>query len=85
MSPVVAAIIVAATTTIGRWARGKNLDVDIVVGLVGIAIGLSIIDQMNKDLAKAFGALAVIATLFAHADVIFGVVGKQSGGTVPKS
>lgn len=84
MNPVVAAIVVAATTTIGRWARGKTLSVDIVVGLMGIAIALTIIDQVNKELAKAFGVLAVVATLVAHADVIFkaisGVTGSPGGG-----
>lgn len=81
MNPVVAAIIVAATTTIGRWARGKSLDIDIVIGLMGLAILLTIIDQINKDLAKAFGVLAVVATMVAHADVVFKVIGTGSNAS----
>lgn len=80
MSPVVAAIVVAATTTLGRWARGKDMTVDIVVGLMGIAIALTIIDQINKELAKAFGVLAVVATMVGHADVIFKVISGVTGG-----
>jgi hypothetical protein len=66
MSPLVAAATVAAMTTLGRWARGKGLTIDTVVGLVGVALGLAIIEQANVKLSRGLGALVVIGVATAH-------------------
>lgn len=88
MSPVLASVLVGAITTFGKWARGKSLDIDTVVGIVVLAICLTLIEQVNEKLAKAFSLLAVIAVALAHAGVIIDatglVTGKRPGGTVPK-
>ena len=66
MSPLVAAATVAAMTTLGRWARGKTLTIDTVVGMVGVAIGLAILEQANAKFARGFGILVVIGVAVAH-------------------
>lgn len=81
MNPVVAALLVGALTTFGKWARGKNLDMDTVIGVVVLAVCLALIDQMNPKLARAFSLLAVIAVAVAHAEVIFKAVSSSSPNT----
>jgi len=75
MSPVVAAVTVAAMTTLGRWARGKGLTVETVVGLVGVALGLAVIEQANPKLARGFGTLVVIGVAVAHLPIIINASG----------
>jgi hypothetical protein len=83
VNPVLAALLVGAITTFGKWARGKSLDIDTVVGVVVLAVCLAIIDQVNAQLAKAFALLAVVAVTVAHAGVIIdatGLAGKPVTG-----
>lgn len=87
MTPIVAGLTIATITTIGKWRRGKTLDIQTVVGLVGVAVSLALIEQIDKELARAFATLAIVGTLLAHADVIFGFFSsppKQVGGPLPK-
>lgn len=80
MSPIVAAALVATMTTLGRWARGKTLTIDTVVGLVGVAIGLTVLEQANQKFARGFAILVVIGVAVAHLDVIVGSSGLSGGG-----
>lgn len=75
MSPLMAAFTVAAMTTLGKWARGKSLSVDTVVGLVGVAVGLAVVDQANARLARAMGALVVIGVAVAHLPTVLDASG----------
>jgi hypothetical protein len=84
MSPIVAAATVAAMTTLGRWARGKGLTIDTVVGLVGVALGLAVIEQANAKLARGLGALVVIGVAAAHLPILLdqtGLTGTTRPGT----
>jgi len=62
MKPVNTALIVGTITTLGRWARGESLTITTVVGVVGIAVMLSVIDQFSSSLARAFGVLILVST-----------------------
>lgn len=75
MNPLVTGLLVGALTTIGRWSRGKGLTIDTVLGVLGVAFGLAIIEQFNKDLAKAFSALVIVAVAWVHLPHIL----KQTG------
>lgn len=75
MNPLVAAATVAAMTTLGRWARGKGLTIDTVLGVVGVALGLAIIDQANAKLARGLGALIVIGVAAAHLPTLLNATG----------
>lgn len=97
MNPIVAAVTVAAMTTLGRWARGKTLTIDTVVGVVGVALGLAVIDQANARLARQLGALIVIGVAAAHLPLLLDSTGLtgvtrnvrpgtgQPGPTSPRS
>jgi hypothetical protein len=79
MSPIVVSVVVGVMTTLGRWARGKGLTIDTVVGVVVLAIVLSVIDTANEKLGKAFGVLIVVGVAFAHVPVILDATGLGKG------
>lgn len=75
MTPVTAAVVVGIMTTLGRWARGKGLTIDTVVGVALLAVTLALIDTANEKLARAFGALVVVGVAFAHVPTILDATG----------
>lgn len=70
MPPVVAALFVGALTYLGRASRNEPMTIKTVVGIGGLALALSMIEQVDKDLAQKFGVLAVVGTMLAHWQVI---------------
>jgi len=70
MNPIPAAILTATITTLGRWAKGKGMTVDTVVGLVFLAVFLAALEQANAKLARAFGALIVVSVAIVHLPAI---------------
>lgn len=80
MNPVMAAVVVGLMTTLGRWARGKGLTIDTVVGVTFLAVALALIETADEKLAKAFGTLIVVGVAFAHVPVILDKTGLVKGG-----
>lgn len=70
MNPIPAAILTAGITTLGRWAKGEGLTVTTVVGLVFLAIFLSVLEQANGKAARAFGLLVVVSVAIVHLPAI---------------
>lgn len=81
MTPVVTAVVVAVMTTLGRWARGKGLTIDTVVGVVFLAVALAVIEAGNEKLARAFGTLIVVGVAFAHVPTLLNATGLVKGNT----
>lgn len=79
MNPVVAALVTSAITVLSRWSRGNQVSIDVVVGLAGIAIGLSILEQIDSKFARAMGVLIVVGTLVAQGPTLFDAIGKVTG------
>lgn len=79
MNPITTAVVVGVMTTLGRWARGKGLTIDTVVGVVVLAITLAVIDTANEKLARAFGVLIVVGVAFAHLPVLLNATGLGKG------
>lgn len=71
MNPLAAAGIVATLTTVGKWSRGDNISIDTILGAVGVAIGLAILAEMNREFSRAMGVLVVVAVLLAQGGSIF--------------
>lgn len=82
MNPVPAAVTIGLLTVLGRWARGKTLTIDTVVGVVVLAVLLAMLDQVNNKLARAFGALAVVAVAIVHLPAILDKAGVQTSAPV---
>lgn len=83
MNPVLASITIGLITTLAKWAKGKQLDVETIVGITVLAIILSIISTANDKLGRSFALLSVVAVSLAHAHTLFDSVtkGKGSGGS----
>lgn len=79
MNTAVAAVLVGTITFLGRAARGKKMSIDIVVGIVGLALILAMIEQADRELAKKFALLAIVGTLLAHWQVIVESTGLKGG------
>lgn len=79
MPPVIAALFVGALTYLGRAARNEPMTIKTVVGIGGLALTLSIIEQADKKLAQQFGLLVILGTFLAHWQVIV----KASGLGTP--
>lgn len=75
MTPVVTAIIVGTMTYLGRVARNEKMSIQIVVGIAGLAVSLSVLDMINPELAKQFSVLVVLAVALAHWEVIVKATG----------
>lgn len=75
MNPVLASLLVGGMTTVGRWAKGKGLTADTVVGVVFLALSLSLIEQANEKLSRAFGLLVVVAVAIVYAPIIIDATG----------
>jgi len=81
MNPIAAAFTTVTITTLGRWAKGKGLTIDTVVGFVFLAIFLTVADQANPKLARAFGALVVVSVAIVHLPAILGKSGLAKSST----
>lgn len=82
MNPVGAALTVGTLVVLGKWARGQAPNVDNAVGVAGIAIGLSVLEQFDERLSAAFAALILVSVTAVHLPVIVKAVGFN-GGTKP--
>lgn len=67
------AVATSAVVVAGRWAEAKPLDIKLVVGLGAYAVSLSILSNVDNNLAAQFSAMVFLAACF----------GKEglSGGT----
>lgn len=66
MSPVMAALMVGGLATLGKWSNNKSLEIGTIVGILGMATVLALINQGNEELASALGILAVVGTGIAQ-------------------
>lgn len=75
MNPLGVALSVGAMVVLGKWARDQSPGVDNAIGVAGLAIGLTIIEEMNEKLAAAFGVLVFVSVAIVH----FPAIAKAAG------
>lgn len=66
MTPLNAAVLTGLTVTLGRWAEGKKLSINVVIGVTVLAIFLSVLESTRGDLAKAFGMLILVGAVLRY-------------------
>lgn len=66
MNPVAAALITGALVVGGKWSQGKAPNIQNGIGVAGIAVSLSLIEQANERLASAFAWLIIIGVAVVH-------------------
>lgn len=80
MTSVVSALVVGVITYLGRVARGKNMDINLIVGIGGLAVTFALIEEVDEKLAKQFELLVVLGVLLAHWPVIVKAAGFSQNG-----
>lgn len=60
MNPIPASFLIGLIVALAKWSKGENISMDNVLGVAGSALTLGVLAAMNRDLARAFGALAVV-------------------------
>lgn len=74
-------LLLSGTVVIaGRWARGKSLDVPAVVALFVIALAMTLLSQVDEDLANAMTILVLFAVVYAYGpDILNKLYGSKQG------
>jgi hypothetical protein len=80
VNPVSTALITGAMVVAGKWSEGKSPNIDNALGVAGIAIGLSLMEQANERLAAMFGWLIVLSVTIVY----FPKIAKGTGLTTLK-
>jgi hypothetical protein len=75
LNPVSVAVVSGALVVLSKWAQNKSPTVDNAVGVVGIAIGLAILEQMSEQLAAAFAVLILVTIAMVHFPIIVKAAG----------
>lgn len=66
MNPLTSTALASIIVLTGTWAKGKEISIRLVVGGLFLAIGLSVMAEVNDKLARAFGLLIVVTALYVY-------------------
>lgn len=77
MNTTTSTLLAGSIVIMGRWAQDKPINSRIVIGIMGTAIMLSLINEADNGLARAFGGLVLVTAVFAYAPDIL----KKTGLT----
>lgn len=66
MNTTSAVLLTGAIVVAGKWSDDKPLDVKLAIGILGLAIGLAIMNETNAELAGKFATLVVVAAVFMY-------------------
>lgn len=83
MNPIPAAFLIGTMTVLSRWSQGKGVAIDNVLGIAGVAVTLGVLAAINEQLARSFGALAVVGVALYQAPKIVTKAGYTSKGIKP--
>lgn len=63
---------------VGKWAKDETLSVQIAVGVAGVAIALSLLNEADEKLASGFAALILLLAAFMYLPAIVKKLGFAS-------
>lgn len=75
MKPIPTAVVAGALIVLGKWSRGQTLNVDNVIGVVGIAVSLAVLEQLDERIGAAFAVLILASLASVHLPVIVKALG----------
>lgn len=69
-------ILLAGTiVVVGKWANDQHIDARTVIMIVVLALGVTIVDDINAELGHAFGLLVLVSATFGYGPFIFKKLG----------
>jgi hypothetical protein len=81
MNPTNAVVLTGVTVLLGKWSANQPINVRIVVGITGAALGLSVISEVNEGLASKISVLMLIGAAFMYVPAIAKKAGLTSGAS----
>lgn len=66
MNPTNAVVLTGLTVVLGKWSADQAIDVRLVVGITGAALGLAVINEASEDLASKIGLLLLLGAVFIY-------------------
>lgn len=75
MNPVATAVISGAIIVAGKWARRQDPTIENAIGVVGIALSLAFLEQIDVRLSHAFAALILVSLAIVHLPTIVKAAG----------
>lgn len=75
MKPIPTAVVAGALVALGKWSRGQTLNVDNVIGIVGIAVSLAVLEQLDERIGAAFAVLILASLASVHLPAIVKALG----------
>lgn len=76
MNPLTAGVLTIGIVTTGKWVKGESLEAKHALAAGFAIIMLMVFESANKDLARAFGLLFVVAAALTYAQPIAERVNK---------
>jgi hypothetical protein len=68
-------LLAGSVVVVGRWVEDKPVNARIVIGIIGSALGVTLISEASPQLGNAFAALLLVAVVFQYALPILQKVG----------
>lgn len=78
MNPIPASLTIGVIVALARWRKGEMISIDNVIGVAGTAVFLAVVAQMSRELAQAFGTLAVVGVALYQVPQIFEAAGLDN-------
>lgn len=75
MDTTTATLLTGTIVAIGRWSQDKTWNARIVIGVVILALFLSLLGQSQPKLASRYGALILIIATLGYAPSILAKLG----------
>jgi len=78
MDAATTTLLAGSVVVIGRWVEDKPINARVIIGIVGSALGVTLIAEGNTELGNAFGALLLVTVLFRYGLPILTKLGLAS-------
>lgn len=75
MKPIPTAVVAGALVALGKWSRGQTLNVDNAIGVVGVAVCLAVLEQVDERISAAFAVLVLASLASVHLPAIVKALG----------
>lgn len=84
MNTTTSVLLTGVIVVVGRWAKEQGITSRIVIGVIVLALFLSLLGQSQAKLANQFGLLILITAMFTYGPAILGQLGYWDAGSVSK-
>ncbi len=68
-------VATAAIVVAGKWQKGESIDVRMAVGGGVLAIGLSILSNINEEFARLMSYVIIVSALYVYGPALVKAIG----------